>query len=102
MIREIKKEEIPLLTDFIYEAIFQRDTEHLVPRTIIQEPSIFIYIDQFGTQLMSEMLRLLKEKGYKKTSLAVQKDNYAYKMYQKVGFQILEELEEEYLMICHL
>lgn len=55
-----------------------------------------------GTEMMREMLKLLKEKRYEKTSLAVQKDNYAVKMYQKVGFKIVNELEEEYLMICKL
>lgn len=51
---------------------------------------------------MRAMLNLLKNKGYEKASLAVQKDNYAIKMYQSVGFQVIDELEEEFLMICHL
>jgi len=34
--------------------------------------------------------------------LAVQKDNYAVRMYKKVGFKIVKESEEEYLMICDL
>ena len=51
---------------------------------------------------MKSMLALLKKKGYKKTSLAVQKDNYAVKMYENVGFTVLKELEEEYLMIIQL
>jgi len=48
------------------------------------------------------MLKLLKNKGYKKTSLAVQKDNYAVKMYKNVGFRIVDENEQEYIMICDL
>ena len=55
-----------------------------------------------GTDLMLKMLELLKEKGYKKASLAVQKDNYAVKMYKKVGFEIVDENNEEYIMICKL
>ena len=55
-----------------------------------------------GTKLMKTMLKLLKDKGYKKTSLAVQKDNYAVKMYKKVGFKIIDENEQEYIMICDL
>lgn len=51
-----------------------------------------------GTALMKEMLTTLKERGYKQASLSVQKKNYAAKMYQKLGFQIIEENEEEYLM----
>jgi ribosomal protein S18 acetylase RimI-like enzyme len=52
-----------------------------------------------GTNLMREMLELLRSKGYKQTSLAVQKENYAVKMYKAVGFEIAKELEEEYLMM---
>lgn len=55
-----------------------------------------------GTEMMKQMLALLKKKGYKKVSLAVQKANYAVKMYQKVGFEIVDENEEEYIMICNL
>lgn len=55
-----------------------------------------------GTVLMRSMLRLLKEQGYMQTSLAVQKDNYAVRMYQNVGFKIIEESREEYLMVCDL
>ena len=40
-----------------------------------------------GTDLMKEMLRILKERGYKQASLAVQKANYAVRMYQKTGFE---------------
>lgn len=53
-----------------------------------------------GTKLMKEMLDLLKEKGYKRASLAVQKANYAVKMYQNVGFKTVDENTEEYIMIC--
>lgn len=55
-----------------------------------------------GTKLMETMLKILKDKGYKKTSLAVQKDNYAVKMYKKVGFKIIDENEQEYIMVCDL
>lgn len=156
-IRLMKDEEIYLLKDFLYEAIFQLDENNLLPRDVIKQPELSIFIDNFGreddyclvaeydgkivgavwarilsgevkgfgnvdnetpefaislykeyrnkgigTKLMKSMLQLLKEKGYKQTSLAVQKDNYAVKMYQKVGFRVVKELEEEYLMICDL
>lgn len=55
-----------------------------------------------GTRMMKEMLDLLKEKGYKHASLAVQKANYAVKMYRKVGFKTVDENEEEYIMVCEL
>lgn len=55
-----------------------------------------------GTVLMEEMLRILKDRGYKQASLAVQKANYAVRMYQKTGFEIVGENEEEYIMLCRL
>ena len=56
----------------------------------------------FGTEMMRRMLGLLKEQGYKKASLAVQKANYAVRMYEKVGFEIIDENDEEYIMVCEL
>ena len=55
-----------------------------------------------GTALMRDMLEFLKKKGYKQTSLSVQKANYAVRMYQKAGFQVVKENEEEYIMVCSL
>lgn len=55
-----------------------------------------------GTMLMKRMLEELKERGYQKTSLAVQKANYAVKMYKNVGFEIVDENAEEYIMVCLL
>ena len=47
---------------------------------------------------MKKMLEYLEQEGYEKASLAVQKDNYALGMYQKAGFTIVDENEEEYIM----
>lgn len=55
-----------------------------------------------GTAMMKKMLSILKASGYEQVSLSVQKANYAVKMYYKVGFEILNENEEEYIMINHL
>lgn len=55
-----------------------------------------------GTKLMETMLRELKDRGYDKTSLAVQKANYAVRMYRNVGFEIVDEKAEEYIMVCEL
>ena len=55
-----------------------------------------------GTALMEKMLELLRESGYRKASLAVQKSNYAVRMYKKVGFEIIDENDEEYIMVCKL
>ena len=55
-----------------------------------------------GTELMKTMLKYLKKSKYKQCSLAVQKANYAVKMYLNVGFEVVDENAEEYIMICKL
>ena len=52
-----------------------------------------------GTAMMKEILTLLKAHGYKQISLSVQKANYAAKLYLKIGFEIVRENEEEYIMV---
>lgn len=154
IIREMKKAEYPLLSDFLYEAIFIPEGAEPPPKSIIATSQLQVYIDRFGelkddnalivdmdgeivgvvwtrimndyghidnetpsfaislykeyrnmgigTKLMKAMLHLLKNKGYMQTSLAVQKTNFAVKMYQNVGFEIVNENAEEYIMINHL
>lgn len=149
-IREMDPSEYGVLSDFLYEAIFQRDDNNRLPRSVIQEPALRIYIEDFGNKkddrclcavtdnrivgavwtriikgygrlddntpefaislypeyrgkgigmaLMKKMLEYLEQEGYEKASLAVQKDNYALGMYQKAGFTIVDENEEEYIM----
>ena len=55
-----------------------------------------------GTQMMNQMLILLKDKGFNKASLAVQKANYAVRMYEKAGFKTVNENEEEFIMVREL
>ena len=55
-----------------------------------------------GTKLLEQMLQLLRKEGYQQVSLSVQKENYAVRMYRKVGFEVLKETEEEYIMVCSL
>lgn len=55
-----------------------------------------------GTELMKRMLAFFRENGYKKASLSVQKSNYAYKMYLKLGFEVVLDNGEEYLMVIDL
>lgn len=55
-----------------------------------------------GTSLMETMLRELKNRGYERTSLSVQKANYAVRMYKKVGFEIVDENDDEFIMVCKL
>lgn len=154
IIRKIKTDEIPVLEEFLYQAIFI--PEGVVPpsRDIIYQPELQVYLTDFGihegdnglvavmddkivgavwvrimndyghidndtpsfaisllkeyrglgigTTMMKEMLAVLKDKGYRQASLAVQKQNYAVKMYKKVGFKIVDENKEEYIMLCQL
>lgn len=73
-----------------------------------QTPSFAISLIQeyrgkgIGTELMKKMLEHLKNQGFKKASLAVQKSNYAVRMYEKVGFRKVDENSEEYIMVCYL
>lgn len=153
-IRHINNDEIALLDDFLYEAIFVPEGIDAPPREIINAPELQVYVKDFGKQqgdiclvaeveekivgavwvrimddyghvedgvpsfaislyneyrghgigtaMMKQMLTELKERGYQKASLAVQKANYAVKMYKNVGFEIVDENEEEYIMVCVL
>ena len=152
-IRKISEEEVNLLQDFLYEAVFVPEGMSSPPKSSINHPELQVYITDFckkkddislvaevdkkvvgavwvrimndyghidnetpsfavslykdyrgfgiGTDLMKEMLRILKDRGYKQASLSVQKANYAVRMYQKTGFEIIDENEEEYIMLCH-
>lgn len=74
----------------------------------VETPSLAIAILKeyrnygIGTELLRRILDELKYKGYKQSSLSVQKMNYAVGMYKKAGFEIVYENEEEYIMVCHL
>ena len=153
-IREMQKQEYPLLDNFLYEAIFVPEGIESPPKTIITSPELQVYVEHFGeskddlgltaevggkivgavwvrimndyghiddktpslaislykeyrsfgigTAMMKEILTLLKSHGYSRVSLSVQKANYAAKMYLKIGFKIVKENEEEYIMVYYL
>lgn len=154
IIRELKREETPILCDFLYEAIFIPKGVQPPPRDIIRRDELQVYVKAFGTlpddkclvaemegrivgavwvrimhdygsvddktpsfaislykeyrgfgigtQLMKRMLEYLRQAGYAQASLAVQKENYAVRMYRRVGFEITDENAEEYIMVCKL
>jgi len=153
-VRLLKNNEVGLLKEFLYEAIFIPEGVTPPPRDIVEKAELRLYIDNFGTRhgdnclvavienkvvgavwtrimngygrvddatpslaislykdyrgqgigtrLMKEMLSLLKMQGFKKVSLSVQKANYAVHMYEKVGFHIVDENSEEYIMVNEL
>lgn len=55
-----------------------------------------------GTRLMTAMIDYLRKNGYKQTSLNVKKENYAVKLYRKMGFEVIREDDKDYLMILTL
>jgi len=48
------------------------------------------------------MISYLTEKGYNQTSLSVEKKNYAVSMYKNLGFEIIDENKEDYIMLLKL
>ena len=55
-----------------------------------------------GAELLSRLFDVLKERGYKQTSLSVQKTNPAFRLYQRIGYVIVDENEEDYIMVKKL
>lgn len=154
-IREIQPDDYPLLEEFLYLAVYQRDPLQPIARNVIDEPRVRIYIDAFGerehdyglvaeadgrvigaawarvlsgdprgygyvddatpelaislrpayrnkgigTRLMRSLLGHLAAAGYARTSLSVDKDNYASSMYAQLGFTVLAEQDEDLLMV---
>ena len=50
MIREICPEEIHLLNDFLYDAIFVPDGEIPLDKSIIEKPELKVYTENFGSR----------------------------------------------------
>ncbi len=47
-IREIQKQEYPLLNNFLYEAIFVPEGMEPPPKSILTSPELQVYIEHFG------------------------------------------------------
>ncbi len=47
-IREMQKQEYPLLDNFLYEAIFVPEGAEPPPKTIIASPELQVYVEHFG------------------------------------------------------
>lgn len=93
-IREPEKNKYGILADFLYEA------GHVDDET--RSLAISLYKAYrglgIGISLMKEMLTYLSKAGYQRVSLSVQKENYACRMYEKLGFQVVLEWENEWIM----
>ena len=70
-----------------------------------ETPSIAISVKEpfraqgIGTALLDSLAEALAAHGFHRVSLAVQKANYAVRMYEKAGFRTIRETEEEYIML---
>ena len=69
-----------------------------------ETPSLIISVEKeyrgkgIGRSLLSSMLSLLSKYGYKAVSLACQKENYAVSLYKSLGFEIIKDIDVEYIM----
>ena len=158
VVRHIKRDEWPLLEDFLYEAIYVPEGfEGEVPRSVIyDDPKCRVAFEGFGalpddravvaevdgrvvgacwvrttdeyghiddetpsfsislykpyrgkgmgSAMMRALLGELREAGYARASLSVQKENPALRLYERVGFRIVGDGfdETEWLMVCRL
>ncbi len=154
-IRQIEPRDYPLLRGFLYLAVHQRDPLQPIPRSVVDEPGVRIYVDAFGqcpddyglvadadgrvvgvawarvlggeprgygyvdgatpelavsllpeyrgrgigTRLMRGLFGLLATAGYAKTSLSVDRDNPASRLYTRLGFTTIGEQDEDLLMV---
>jgi len=57
---------------------------------------------KIGSKMMEHLFELLWKRGYKQTSLSVQKENAAVRFYKRLGYTIVEEKTEDFLMIKEL
>ena len=107
---ETSKDDFPLVAEVenkIIGAVWVRimnDYGHIDDKTPSLATSLYKkYRGQgIGSSLIKEMLSLLQAHGYKRVSLSVQKANYAAKLYQKIGFRIIKEISDEWIMTYNL
>ena len=52
-----------------------------------------------GNKLMEHLFELLRERGYRQTSLSVQKENPAVRFYLRLGYKIVDRFKVDKLMI---
>jgi ribosomal protein S18 acetylase RimI-like enzyme len=55
-----------------------------------------------GTMLMTRLFELLRERGYKQTSLSVQKENAAVRFYKRLGYVTISENDDDFIMVKDL
>ena len=154
VIRKLDISEASLLKEFTYLAIYVPQGVKMPPKSIVEQPALKIYYQDFGTEkgdiclvaesdnkivgavwtrivndfahiddntpslaiavakesrgkgigtrLLNDLLTVLKVEGFLSVSLSVQKENYAVKMYEKAGFDVVQNNGEELVMLKKL
>lgn len=156
-VRPIRPSEVSLLREFLYLAVYQPDPTHPIPRSVLDDPGVSIYTDDWGqptdrclvaandglvagavwtrilagplrgfgnldaqtpefsiavlpelrgvgmgTQLMRAMVGWLAADGIAQASLSVQATNPARRLYERLGFEIVEDRGDEWIMVRQL
>lgn len=71
-------------------------------------PSLCISIKEglrgqgIGSKLMKEIAKCYKKMGYKRLSLSCQKANRAVRLYERLGYKVFEDKDDEYIMVLSL
>lgn len=55
-----------------------------------------------GTTMMKQMLKYLFQKGYHQVSLSVSKGNPAINLYRRLGFYVVEENMDDFILVIKL
>ena len=60
-----------------------------------------------GTMMMNHLFELLRQRGFKRTSLSVQQENPAVRFYERLGYKITDEKQDnvghgDYIMVKEL
>jgi ribosomal protein S18 acetylase RimI-like enzyme len=55
-----------------------------------------------GTKMLKKLFETLAERGYKQTSLSVQKENPALRLYERMGYKTIRENDEDFIMVKDL
>ena len=150
MIRELHPSEQEVLKEFLYHAIYIPEGIAAPDRSIIEQPDLAVYINDFGKQkgdtavvsfedgkiigcawarnmndyghleegmpsiaisvlpayrnqgvgsaLLTELFERLQEQRYQAVSLSVQRANPAMHLYERLGFETVEDHGEETIM----
>lgn len=70
-ISEIRENEYPILSDFLYEAIFIPEGIEKLPKSIIKQPELQIYVVDFGKDCEAVWVSIVKDYGHADDALLI-------------------------------